>query len=510
MAVQQRHNEDKPKRAAQQPPQPTLVSQGPVALPELGVPGVLQRAVTRPDRMTPGSMQMLQRAFGNRAVTGLLSGASRPVIQTELRVCPARDRYEKKANRVAGWVMGVPGRPPVAVHRLGRTAIQRYWYRFRTTDDPYEEAIKYEDDYDPSKAPNLKPDQEINYWRTNKTKHHYINSQTGKPIQGAYVKGLVDETQEVIDLGQQILDTAAKSTTEDPEKTSYMIGVMRAKVGERLEQTEIRVTSSGKGMAPKFEHAVKELNQLRTEQLRMVEEVPQKGPKHHTHLACAAPKLISSLGKPKEQIASMTEIYWNPEGGRGVLVDNVRYHHRQRVPSCEKCESNLRLLVFKALQEDLKKVQKDLIEKVKERRQAITQVSQPTISTLGTILKVVEDLETNKRLSWLLKQGEEGTAWAGKLSEAKKAFGDCHDDLSKRTESASAREELVRATLSTIEKAAPRADQFCSETTDALKSFQDRNVLRPKMPQAQLFEGAASEIRKQGRELRQQAEKLRT
>jgi hypothetical protein len=55
---------------------------GTVVSPEVMLPGLLQRAVTQPRRMTPGGVQMLQRAYGNRAVTNLLPRSlARPFVQ---------------------------------------------------------------------------------------------------------------------------------------------------------------------------------------------------------------------------------------------------------------------------------------------------------------------------------------------------------------------------------------------------------------------------------------------
>jgi len=77
------------------------------------------------------------------------------------------------------------------------------------------------------------------------------------------------------------------------------------------------------------------------------------------HVNCAAPQLLANQlsvraagGLAKLDVTSMTEIFWDP-GGVGVFVDGVRYHHRQRVPSCEKCVNNLRIVVAKALRDTL-------------------------------------------------------------------------------------------------------------------------------------------------------------
>jgi hypothetical protein len=107
MAIQQKRSVDKPKEAAQQRPKLKPDSEGPVSLPEPGVPGALRRAVTQPGRLTPGHVQMLQRSFGNRAVVGLLPRtSSRLPIQAKLTVNPVGDAYEREADRVAEQVVG--------------------------------------------------------------------------------------------------------------------------------------------------------------------------------------------------------------------------------------------------------------------------------------------------------------------------------------------------------------------------------------------------------------------
>ncbi|UCC86430.1 MAG: DUF4157 domain-containing protein [Anaerolineales bacterium] len=71
---------------------------------------VLQRAALDPGWARPPDILALQRAYGNRAVTGL--------IQAKLTVGPVGDRYEQEADRVAQQVMGMP--TPVAVGQAGK------------------------------------------------------------------------------------------------------------------------------------------------------------------------------------------------------------------------------------------------------------------------------------------------------------------------------------------------------------------------------------------------------
>jgi hypothetical protein len=57
----------------------------------------LQRAIVHPTVAGPANILALQRAAGNRAVTGL--------IQTKLTVGAPGDRYEREADRVAEQVV---------------------------------------------------------------------------------------------------------------------------------------------------------------------------------------------------------------------------------------------------------------------------------------------------------------------------------------------------------------------------------------------------------------------
>jgi len=73
MAIRQRQNSTGEKEETQHQSQAKPALQGPLAQPGAGLPSLVQRGVTRPGRLTPGSVQRLQRAFGNRTVSGLIS-----------------------------------------------------------------------------------------------------------------------------------------------------------------------------------------------------------------------------------------------------------------------------------------------------------------------------------------------------------------------------------------------------------------------------------------------------
>jgi hypothetical protein len=72
----------------------------------------LQRSVDNPGLARPADILVLQRAYGNQAVSRLLANPaprlSCPAIQAKLMVGPVGDRYEREANRVAEQVMSMP------------------------------------------------------------------------------------------------------------------------------------------------------------------------------------------------------------------------------------------------------------------------------------------------------------------------------------------------------------------------------------------------------------------
>jgi hypothetical protein len=70
---------------------------------------------------------------------------------------------------------------------------------------------------------------------------------------------------------------------------------------------------------------------------------PAIDPARQTLKACAAKKLI--LAVPPADPRRMTEVWYDPLGKEPVRVPDspagLRYHHRQRVPSCDDCRENL-------------------------------------------------------------------------------------------------------------------------------------------------------------------------
>jgi hypothetical protein len=102
--------------------------------------------------MTPGGVQMLQRAYGNRAVTRLLPHRSaRLPIQAKLTVGAVGDQYEREADQVADQVMS---QPPAISHQpsaAGNGVLQRddlskllFWNWFKKKKGPKGPSISVE------------------------------------------------------------------------------------------------------------------------------------------------------------------------------------------------------------------------------------------------------------------------------------------------------------------------------------------------------------------------------
>jgi hypothetical protein len=124
MTTHQKHPSDRSSETAQKRRAARPAPAGPTAVKEQSGTGTLQRAAADPGTASVEDVTTLQGTYGNRAVNGLLSGASHPPIQARLVVGPVGDHYEREADRVSEQVvnMTVPasgqgpaagGQPPV-------------------------------------------------------------------------------------------------------------------------------------------------------------------------------------------------------------------------------------------------------------------------------------------------------------------------------------------------------------------------------------------------------------
>jgi hypothetical protein len=111
MATSQGRNEAQLKEGTKRRLAAGPVSQHPALEAQQADPDELQRAVVDPTRARPADILALQRATGNRAVSGLL-------VQAKLVVGPVGDRYEQEAERAADQVM----RLPILARRQGSVA----------------------------------------------------------------------------------------------------------------------------------------------------------------------------------------------------------------------------------------------------------------------------------------------------------------------------------------------------------------------------------------------------
>ena len=108
MTVQQHKQSPQKNQSTGRGRQPGVrQSASPQAAPDL------QRALEDPAQASPAEMLQLQRAAGNRAVSGLIQVS---LIQARLRVGPVGDAYEQQADRMADQVMRSPA---PAIQRQG-------------------------------------------------------------------------------------------------------------------------------------------------------------------------------------------------------------------------------------------------------------------------------------------------------------------------------------------------------------------------------------------------------
>lgn len=272
--------------------------------------------------------------------------------------------------------------------------LQRYKYETHGETITYNDTVKDDGPYDPSTKANLKL-QDASMAALPQAERVYESAQTGVV---EYLEGALTEAPKVIEIAQRILSAVAAG-----EERSFMLGVVETLDGE------IRAASSG-SQAGAMADAVRALNKIHAlavkgrkepdeeQRSRQEKEAIEKDPgaeihtfgpdytglagefghltpKKHTkaedegtlvikgHVNCAAPQLLAHQLKTVQtqhlhvhletaalDVKNMTEIYFGRDEW-GVMVDGVRYHHRQTVPSCDKCVENLKVVVYKTLRD---------------------------------------------------------------------------------------------------------------------------------------------------------------
>jgi DNA-binding protein Fis len=93
---------------AKQPASPARRANSPAAAGPLAQSAemrLIQRALADPQAASPTDIKRLQKRYGNRAVTRMLSGAR---VQAQLMVGPADDAYEREADRAAERISRLP------------------------------------------------------------------------------------------------------------------------------------------------------------------------------------------------------------------------------------------------------------------------------------------------------------------------------------------------------------------------------------------------------------------
>jgi hypothetical protein len=381
---------------------------------------------------------------------------------------PARDRRGRERDRErpgdeaparrAPHVDAVLALQRSAGNRAAATLLQRYYYRPSAQDD-VDKAIHYSDDplYDPVTSPTknvLRPDTELNFFKAphKKSSFHYLDGQPADPLKQAYVKGLLDESKRVIQKGQEILELLEHELP--PDTAPFMLGVLET-------EESILVTHSGAEPKEGFDAVIDSLNevqkQAKDKQLKYVTESPKKSPEYGGHrLTCAAPKLLNTVDAAK-LLPTMTELWFDPSG-QGVVVDGVRYHHGQRVPSCTSCEHNLRLMVFKQMR-------KQITDAVK----AWTPEAAPTASTQ----------QTYDQLAHISKQFITHFRTAADLLVPVKYPADAAGTQAAVTAMAKLRENADRQVGTPQSEASLRAKlrQLVSDARDQVKAHQDAVML---------------------------------
>jgi Domain of unknown function (DUF4157) len=303
----------------------------------------------------------------------------RPLMATTAKQSIGAAWHVAGTAREHASVTSLHGPPPT----IPPITVQRYFYRppAMHAEDPKSAAktealapagrdkdLKYKDDYAAETAPNLKRvgDQDT----TAREQAVFTDNPQHSGQMRGYLKDTIKESERVVAVANAVLNELGKSEAG----RSTMIGVMQTLDGN------FRVANSGYqsdevkrivGDLDKVSKAAKSQDPVRSRELKdpMNVEAPvsfvgnvgtdrfkgylnkdkEKANILMGHVGCAAPKLLlSAVGVGNRlDVQHMTEVWWDPNGSRpkGVMVDGIRYHHLQRVPSCPHCEHNLRILV---------------------------------------------------------------------------------------------------------------------------------------------------------------------
>lgn len=297
-----------------------------------------------------GHIADLQRTVGNRAVARLL-GPRRTAHGSTSALAVQRYLYDVLAVQEP-----VPGAEDTSQERLPSAR------------------LTYSDDYKARGAPNLRLRHREQIHLPQRRQIFVDNPSYSGRMRG-YLKDTIWESKRVVGAANLVLDELRARKTGG----AFMVGVMETLDGN------LRIANSGSRSGhveeiasdlDRVSRAAKAASRPRAEDDPMGADERQAiaSPKNvgspvefvnkvdttpferylsrdaHVlsgHLNCAAPKLLlSAVGAGGAlDMSHLTEVWWDPDGKSPVLINGVRYHHLQRVPSCERCEQNLRVLV---------------------------------------------------------------------------------------------------------------------------------------------------------------------
>lgn len=248
--------------------------------------------------------------------------------------------------------------------------LQRYLFHVPAEgrDVPYHEGA-----YDPSDKTNIAHMGDRSPDKTGE-KAVYKDAQKG-PV--AYPAAHAEDHERVIKVADELISLLIRRADRgiSSKDKMYMIGVIEHVdvLKQHTEGLKRYVAARSAAQPASFKEAVKALASLHpefavenAEKLPAPDEAQKIAPGitltgeglRATLKDCAAKKLVLSV--PPVEKATMTEILYDPEGEHPVEIEDekgikVRYHHRQRVPSCSDCLKNLPHL-HKAMDERLKTI----------------------------------------------------------------------------------------------------------------------------------------------------------
>jgi hypothetical protein len=271
--------------------------------------------------------------MGHSRVTGRGEQRTRPDGATPTREPARRGPAERTLALQRGVGNAATGR-----------VLQRYMFRV----DREKRDIKYKDDYDPKGKPNVTHVEGEGENAVYKDNDEFVAKYGFK--HALEHKELADLAQDLIDLLIRRADLALA------DGKPYMIGVMEHVEAAAKDVRRVAIATSGHTPAA-FTQTLGALRaRVRDVQIERVEKQPPletiklaapgvevTGKEGHENLkACAAKKLV--LAVPPADPQRMSEVWYDPEGLEPIMVpreNGLRYHHRQRVPSCEDCFKNL-------------------------------------------------------------------------------------------------------------------------------------------------------------------------